>query len=135
MEPVLWDIVDRTALSQADLVDKEKPSAMHYIKFSILDSNQEITIATTRPELLSACGAVIVNPEDDRYKDLIGKKAITPLFGVKVDIIADEMAQIDKGTGAVMCCTFGDETDILWWKKHNLPLRLILQKKMVKSLT
>jgi valyl-tRNA synthetase len=128
MEPVLWDIVDRTALSQADLVDKEKPSAMHYIKFSILDNDQEITIATTRPELLSACGAVIVNPEDDRYKDLIGKKAITPLFGVKVDIIADEMAQIDKGTGAVMCCTFGDETDILWWKKYNLPLRLILCK-------
>jgi valyl-tRNA synthetase len=127
MEPVLWDIVDRTALSQADLVDKEKPSAMHDIKFEI-EGGGEIVIATTRPELLPACGAVMVHPEDERYKSLIGKNAVTALFGVKVPIIADELVQIEKGTGAVMCCTFGDETDILWFKNHKLPLRVILDK-------
>lgn len=128
MEPVLWDIVDRTALSQADLVDKEKPSSMNDIEFGIEGSNKKIIIATTRPELLPACGAVMVHPEDERYKNLIGKNAITALFGVKVPIIADELVQMEKGTGAVMCCTFGDETDIIWWRKHNLPLRVILEK-------
>ncbi len=125
LEPVLWDIADRTALSQADLVDKEKPSSMNDIEFGI-EGGGKITIATTRPELLPACGAVMVHPEDERYKNLIDKEAITALFGVKVPIIADEMVQMEKGTGAVMCCTFGDETDILWWRKHDLPLRVIL---------
>ena len=128
MEPVLWDIADRTALSQADLVDKEKPSSMNDIEFGIEGSGEKIIIATTRPELLAACGAVMVHPEDKKYQHLIGKNAITALFGVKVPIIADEMVQMDKGTGAVMCCTFGDENDILWFKKHNLPLRVIIGK-------
>lgn len=123
--PVLWDCVDRTALSQADLVDKEIPSAMHDIKFST-ESGKEIIIATTRPELLPACVAVMVHPEDERYKDLHGKNAITALFGVKVKIIPDELVQMEKGTGAVMCCTFGDETDIKWWWIHHLPLRSIM---------
>jgi valyl-tRNA synthetase/very-short-patch-repair endonuclease len=125
--PVLWDTVDRTALSQADLVDKEMPSAMHDIRFKIEDGS-EIIIATTRPELLPACVAVMVHPDDERYKHLHGKNAITALFGVKVPIIADELVQMDKGTGAVMCCTFGDETDIKWWQKHNLKLRNIVSE-------
>lgn len=127
-EPVFWDISDRTALAQADLIDKEVEGGMNYVLFGIEGSEETIEIMTTRPELLPACVAVMVHPEDERYKKFHGKNAITPLFGVKVKIIADPDVQIDKGTGAVMCCTFGDETDIRWWKKHNLKLRLILSE-------
>ena len=125
-EPVFWDISDRTALAQADLIDKEVEGVMNYVLFGIEGSEETIEIMTTRPELLPACVAVMVHPEDERYKKFHGKSAVTPLFGVKVKIIADDLVQLDKGTGAVMCCTFGDETDIRWWKKHqqnyNLPI-------------
>ena len=144
--PVLWDCVDRTALSQADLVDREMPSAMHEIIFEVEGSDQPITIATTRPELLPACVAVMVNNNDQSYKHLFkdiefgqqgftGHYAITALFGVKVRIIADDLVQTEKGTGAVMCCTFGDETDIKWWQKHKLETRVILggDGKMTES--
>ncbi len=127
-EPVFWDISDRTALAQADLIDKEVEGQMNYILFGIEGSDEKLKIMTTRPELLPACVAVMVHPEDERYKHLHGKHAITPLFGVKVKIIADDLVQLDKGTGAVMCCTFGDETDIRWWKKHNLELKVIVGK-------
>jgi valyl-tRNA synthetase len=126
-EPVFWDISDRTALAQADLIDKEVEGVMNYVLFGIEGSEETIEIMTTRPELLPACVAVMVHPEDERYKKFHGKNAITPLFGVKVKIIADDLVQLDKGTGAVMCCTFGDETDIRWWKKHALRLRLIIK--------
>ena len=116
-EPVFWDVADRTALAQADLVDKEIEGVMNYVEFAIDGSDEKIEIMTTRPELLPACVAVMVNPDDSRYKHLHGKFAITPLFAVKVKIIADEDVQVDKGTGAVMCCTFGDKTDISWFKK------------------
>lgn len=127
-EPVFWDISDRTALAQADLIDKEVEGVMNFIHFAIDGSDEKIEIMTTRPELLPACVAVMVHPEDSRYKHLHGKFALTPLFGVKVKIIADEDVQLDKGTGAVMCCTFGDETDIRWWKKHALDLKVIIGK-------
>lgn len=126
-QPVLWDPVDQTALAQAEIEDKEKISFMNDINFD-LEGGGNITIATTRPELLAACVAVLVNPEDDRYKHLIGSYVITPLFGSKVKIIADESVLIDKGTGAVMCCTFGDVSDIMWWKKHQLQTKMILNK-------
>jgi len=126
-EPVFWDISDRTALAQADLIDKEVEGVMNYVLFGIEGSEETIEIMTTRPELLPACVAVMVHPEDERYKKFHGKSAVTPLFGVKVKIIADDLVQLDKGTGAVMCCTFGDETDIRWWKKHALRLRLIIK--------
>lgn len=127
-EPVFWDISDRTALAQADLIDKEVEGVMNYILFGVDGSDEKIEIMTTRPELLSACVAVMVHPEDQRYKHLHGKSAISPLFNVKVPVIADLDVQIDKGTGAVMCCTFGDETDIRWWKKHSLNLKIIIGK-------
>ena len=127
-EPVFWDISDRTALAQADLIDKEVEGVMNEIEFSIDGSDEKIIIMTTRPELLPACVAVMVHPDDERYKKFHGSYAITPLFGVKVKIIPDDLVQLDKGTGAVMCCTFGDETDIRWWKKHNLRTRVILEK-------
>ncbi len=127
-EPVFWDISDRTALAQADLIDKEVEGVMNYVSFGIEGSAEKIEIMTTRPELLPACVAVMVHPDDSRYKHLHGKNAVTPLFGVKVKIIADDLVQLDKGTGAVMCCTFGDETDIRWWKKHQLDLKVIIGK-------
>ena len=135
-EPVFWDISDRTALAQADLIDKEVEGVMNEIEFSVCHSREgwnpddleKIIIMTTRPELLPACVAVMVHPDDERYKKFHGSYAITPLFGVKVKIIPDDLVQLDKGTGAVMCCTFGDETDIRWWKKHSLELRVIIGK-------
>ena len=126
LEPVLWDIVDATALSQADIEDIELSSHMNYVKFALENSKEEITIATSRPELLPACVAMFVNPEDKRFKHLIGTNAITPLFGIKVPILADDRVDIEKGTGAVMCCTFGDITDVYWWKKYQLNTKMII---------
>lgn len=126
-EPVLWDPVDVTALSQADIEDKEIKSHMNYIKFGLVEGG-EITIATSRPEMIPACICLFVNENDPRYKKLIGKFAITPLFGIKVKILADEAVDIEKGTGAVMCCTFGDITDVYWWKKYKLDTKIILDK-------
>ena len=126
-QPILWDPVDCTALSQADIEDKEKDSVMNDIIFKTEDG-RDLIIATTRPELLPACVAVFFNPMDDRYQSLTGHMAITPLFGKKVPIIADEKVDIEKGTGLVMCCTFGDITDIYWWQTHNLDLNIILDK-------
>lgn len=127
-QPILWDPVDGTALAQADIEDKEKASFMNYITFKT-EANDEFTIATTRPELLPACVAVFYHPDDKRYQHLAGKFAVTPLFNVKVPLLADPLVQQDKGTGLVMCCTFGDQTDIIWWKTHNLPLNTIITKK------
>lgn len=126
-EPTLWDPLDKTALSQADIEDKEFDSFMNFIKFRDLAGGEHI-IATTRPELLPACVAVFCHPDDKRYKKLIGQKLITPLFKVEVPVIADELVDQEKGSGLVMCCTFGDTTDIDWWKKHNLPTRIILDQ-------
>ncbi|BDU59716.1 valine--tRNA ligase [Candidatus Rickettsia kotlanii] len=127
-QPILWDPVDGTALAQADVEDKEKTSFMNYITFNT-EQGDPLTIATTRPELLPACVAVFYHPDDGRYKHLAGKSAITPLFNEQVPLLADPLVQQDKGTGLVMCCTFGDQTDITWWKTHNLPLKTIITKK------
>lgn len=132
-QPILWDVVDQTALAQADVEEREKESAICDIEFSLAgDENHKnlnnITIATTRPELLPACVAIFFNPTDERYKYLENQYAISPLFSVKVPIIADEMVDIEKGSGLVMCCTFGDNTDIIWWQKYKLPSKIILDK-------
>jgi len=123
--PTYWDWVDQTAIAQAEIENKELPGVMNEIQFTLEDGSPLI-IATTRPELLGACVAVMYHPEDPnavKYKD---KHAITPLFGVKVPMIADELVEREKGTGIVMCCTFGDDTDKEWWRKHKLPMRPIL---------
>ncbi|MFV9857896.1 valine--tRNA ligase [Rickettsia sibirica] len=127
-QPILWDPVDGTALAQADIEDKEKTSFMNYITFKT-EQGDPLTIATTRPELLPACVAVFYHPDDGRYKHLAGKSAITPLFNEQVPLLADPLVRQAKGTGLVMCCTFGDQTDITWWKTHNLPLKTIITKK------
>lgn len=127
LQPTLWDPIDATALAQAEVIDVEMPSFMNEIEFTTEDG-EKIIISTTRPELLPACVAVFCHPEDARYKHLIGKKAIVPIFAAEVSIIADGKVDIEKGTGLVMCCTFGDTTDIEWWKEYNLPLKMILNK-------
>jgi len=126
-EPTIWDPVDCTALSQADLEDKEMPGVMNDIIFT-LESGESVMIATTRPELIPACVAIFYHPGDTRYSHLKDSFAITPIFGVQVPILADETVDIEKGTGLVMCCTFGDITDMEWWKKHRLSTRVIINK-------
>lgn len=126
--PTYWDWVDQTAIAQAEIENKEMPGVMNEIEFTLLESGESIVIMTTRPELLGACVAVMYHPEDPNAPKYAGKHAITPLFNEKVPMIADEAVERDKGTGIVMCCTFGDDTDKEWWRKHKLPLRPILGK-------
>ena len=121
--PVMWDVGFQTAVAQAELVDKELPSAFQFLRFGIEDTDQFLVVATTRPELLASCVAVLAHPDDDRYKPFFGKRAVTPLFKVPVPIMPDENANPEKGTGLVMVCTFGDQTDVEWWRKYNLPTR------------
>jgi valyl-tRNA synthetase len=119
--PTQWCPLCRTAISQVECRDEEKTSAFNDIVFTA--DGKELVIATTRPEMLPACVAVFAHPADDRYKKLFGRKAKVPLFGFEVPILADERADPEKGTGIVMCCTFGDQTDIEWYRAHNLPLK------------
>ncbi|UCD09854.1 MAG: valine--tRNA ligase [Dehalococcoidales bacterium] len=119
--PSLWCPACRTAIAQAEVDDLNRETTMITIRFGI-NNSETIPIATTRPELLPACVAVFVNPDDNRYRNLIGKTATTPLFNKEVPILADKKADPEKGTGIVMCCTFGDTTDIKWWREHDLPL-------------
>nr|WP_255453510.1 class I tRNA ligase family protein [Wolbachia endosymbiont of Atemnus politus] len=100
---------------------------MNTIVFST-EENEQIKVATTRPELLPACVAVFCHPEDARYTDLIGKTAVVPMTEAKVPIIADDKVKIDKGTRLVMCCTFGDELDIYWQQKHHLLMKIIIDQ-------
>lgn len=124
--PVLWDVDFKTAIAQAEVTDKEVSGAYHFLRFGVEGAEDHLVIATTRPELLPACVAVMVHPEDERYSSYVGGKAITPLFGAPVPIIADHRADPEKGTGVVMVCTFGDQTDVEWWTEYKLPLRQIL---------
>ena len=127
-QPTLWDPADRTALAQAEIEDKEKEGTLWTVAFD-LASGGTIEIATTRPELLAACGAVMIHPDHPRAKELVGQEVVTPLFAVPVRITADERVDPEKGTGMVMCCTFGDTTDIEWWRQHKLPLRVIVTRE------
>ncbi|MEY4458239.1 MAG: valyl-tRNA synthetase [Actinomycetota bacterium] len=122
--PTLWDVTFRTAVAQAELEDKEMPGAYHSIVFH--GANGDITIDTTRPELLPACVALVAHPEDERYKPLFGTTVRTPLFGVEVPVMPHHLAQPDKGTGIAMVCTFGDTTDVTWWRELQLPTRAIM---------
>ncbi len=124
--PVVWCPECRTAIAQVEMEDKEIESAFNDIVFNV--EGQELIISTTRPELLPACVAVFYNPEDKRYQKYKGKKAKVPLFNFEVPILEDERADVEKGTGLVMCCTFGDQADVEWYKAHNLPLKEALTK-------
>ena len=124
--PTLWDVDFGTAVAQAELEDRERPGAYHSINFARTDGSGNVTIATTRPELIPACVALVAHPGDPRYQPLFGKTVRTPLFDVEVPVVAHELAQIDKGTGIAMICTFGDLTDVIWWRELNLPTRPII---------
>jgi len=128
MQPTLWDPVDRTAIAQAEVVEKESPGTMWQVAFDLAQGGQ-LEIATTRPELMAACVALMIHPDHPRAAELIGQTVVTPLFRVEVPVVADERVDPEKGTGMVMCCTFGDQTDIEWWREHKLPLRVILTKE------
>ncbi len=133
--PTLWDVDFQTAVAQAELEDRERPGAMHRVRFhpaadasSRRDGHQNIDalIETTRPELIPACVALLAHPDDDRHRELVGSEVLTPLFGTRVPVLTHAQVEQDKGTGLVMVCTFGDLTDVMWWRELALPVRSVL---------
>src|SRR5687767_6128866 len=125
--PTLWDVDFRTAVAQAELEDREQAAAYHKIHFKKADGSGAIAIETTRPELIPACVALVAHPDDARYQPLFGTEVITPLFGVPVPVRPHPLADPEKGTGIAMICTFGDLTDVIWWRELSLPVRAIIQ--------
>ena len=128
MAPTLWDVDFRSAIAQAELEDRDRPAAYHRLAFHKTDGSGDIHIETTRPELLAACVALVAHPDDERYQPFFGTTVTTPLFGVEVPVLAHTAAQPDKGSGIAMICTFGDMTDIIWWRELDLPNRTIIGK-------
>ena len=126
LAPTLWDIDFRSAIAQAELEDREQQASYHRLAFHKTDGSGDIHIETTRPELLAACVALVANPGDERYQSYFGKTVRTPIFDVDVPVLAHPLAQPDKGSGIAMVCTFGDVTDIIWWRELDLPNRTIL---------
>ncbi|MGQ0734247.1 MAG: valine--tRNA ligase [Acidobacteriota bacterium] len=129
--PTLWDVDFKTAVAQAELEDREQPGAYHRLRFAVGDpasaGRDQVEIETTRPELLAACVALVAHPEDERYKPLFGHDVVTPLFGARVPVKAHHLADPEKGSGIAMICTFGDVTDVVWWRELQLPVRAIVQ--------
>jgi valyl-tRNA synthetase len=138
--PTLWDVDFQTAVAQAELEDRERPGAMHRVRFHLADgdggpdvgaggggpSNADALIETTRPELIPACVALLAHPDDARQSQLVGQDVLTPLFGTRVPVLTHPLVDPDKGTGLVMVCTFGDLTDVVWWRELGLPVRSVL---------
>jgi valyl-tRNA synthetase len=135
--PTLWDVDFQTAVAQAELEDRERQGAMHRVRFALaadsLNGDAERTeppppalIETTRPELIPACVALLAHPDDERQRGLVGKEVLTPLFGTRVPVLTHPLVEPDKGTGLVMVCTFGDLTDVVWWRELGLPVRSVL---------
>ncbi len=124
--PTLWDVDFRTAVAQAELEDRELPGAYHRIAFRRSDGEGVVHIETTRPELLPACVALVAHPDDARFQPQFGTTVRTPLFGVEVPVLAHHLADPEKGSGIAMICTFGDLTDVVWWRELDLPVRSIL---------
>jgi valyl-tRNA synthetase len=123
--PTLWDVDFRTAVAQAELEDREQPGAYHRIRFHA-PAGVPVEIETTRPELLPACVALVAHPGDERYRPLFGTQVATPLFGVSVPVRPHPLADPEKGSGIAMICTFGDLTDVTWWRELGLPVRAVL---------
>ena len=124
--PVLWDVDFRTAVAQAELEDRERPGAYHRLAFASTDGSGDVMIETTRPELVPACVALVAHPDDERYQPLFGTTVRTPLFGVEVPVHPHPLADPEKGSGIAMICTFGDTTDVVWWRELNLPTRAVV---------
>ena len=145
--PGLWDVTFQTAVAQAELESREHPGFYHRIAFHVVDAEAaaaaeaagapiergpaggaDICVETTRPELLPACVALVAHPDDERFTPLFGMTVASPVFGVEVPVLPHPEAEMDKGAGIAMCCTFGDTTDIAWWRDLDLPLRAVLRK-------
>ena len=125
--PTLWDVTFRTAVAQAELEDRERPGAYHRIGFpTTADPSTHVYIETTRPELLAACVALVAHPDDERYRPLFGSTVTTPAFEVEVPVLGHPLADPEKGSGIAMICTFGDLTDVTWWRELQLPTRPII---------
>jgi valyl-tRNA synthetase len=125
--PTMWDVDFNTAVAQAEIEDREQGGAYHRIAFE-REVGGTVQIETSRPELIPACVALVAHPSDERYASLVGTTVTTPLFGVTVPVVAHELAEPDKGTGIAMICTFGDLTDVTWWRELQLPLRVVVEK-------
>jgi valyl-tRNA synthetase len=128
--PTLWDVDFQTAVAQAELEDRERPGAMHRVRFAptagASAAQPPALIETTRPELIPACVALLAHPDDERHRALVGSEVLTPLFGTRVPVLSHPLVEQDKGTGLVMVCTFGDLTDVTWWRELSLPVRSVL---------
>ncbi len=124
--PTLWDVDFRTAVAQAELEDRPMPGAYHALAFHRVDGGGDVVIETTRPELLPACVALVAHPDDERYQPLFNTMVATPIFGVEVPVLAHTLADPEKGSGIAMICTFGDTTDVIWWRELQLPVRPII---------
>jgi valyl-tRNA synthetase len=130
--PGLWDVTFQTAVAQAELEARDYPGAFHRVAFhpsGTDDSAGPIYIETTRPELIPSVVALIAHPDDERYAGLFGTTVRSPLFGVEVPVVAHPLAEIDKGSGILMCCTFGDLTDVIWWRELQLPTRSVITRQ------
>ena len=123
--PTMWDVDFQTAVAQAEVKDVSLNGAFHDLEFAV-EGGGRFVISTTRPELLPACVGVTAHPSDERYRAFFGKRAVTPLFRVPVPIFPSELADPEKGTGILMVCTFGDATDVLWWRENRLALRQLV---------
>jgi valyl-tRNA synthetase len=130
--PTLWDVDFQTAVAQAELEDRERPGAMNRVRFRLAGDDgaggdgDSALIETTRPELIPACVALLAHPDDERQRELVGKEVLTPLFGTRVPVLTHPLVDPEKGTGLVMVCTFGDLTDVVWWRELGLPVRSVL---------
>jgi valyl-tRNA synthetase len=122
--PTLWDVDDRTAVAQAEIEDRDRPGAYHLLGFHA--PHGAVLVDTTRPELVVSCVALVAHPDDERYQGLFGTTVRTPVFGVEVPVLGHPLAEPDKGTGIAMVCTFGDTTDVTWWRELDLPTRNVI---------
>ncbi|HYP46359.1 MAG TPA: valine--tRNA ligase [Propionibacteriaceae bacterium] len=122
--PTMWDVTFQTAVAQAELEARDYPGSYHRVAFHT--ASGPVFIETTRPELIAACVALIAHPDDERYAHLVGTTVTSPVFGVELPVLAHPAAEPDKGSGLVMCCTFGDPTDVTWWRELQLPARVII---------
>jgi valyl-tRNA synthetase len=125
--PTMWDVDFQTAVAQAEVEDREQEGLYHRLSFE-RPGGEPIEVETSRPELVPACVALVVNPNDPRSRDLVGATALTPLFRVPVPVLAHPLADPEKGTGVAMICTFGDVTDVTWWRELDLPLRVVVER-------
>ena len=125
--PTLWDVDFRTPVAQAEIEDRERDGQYHRIAFGRSDGGR-VEIETSRPELIPACVALVAHPDDERYRALVGSTVTTPLFRVPVPVVAHELADPEKGTGVAMICTFGDVTDVTWWRELGLPARVVIRR-------